>query len=39
VGEPETKQEKSHLGIDFFEIDDAAKKVLEDFIVNELESS
>jgi Tfp pilus assembly protein PilZ len=39
VGEPESKQEKSHLGIEFYEIDDAAKKVLEDFIVNELESS
>ncbi len=39
VGEPEQKQEKSHLGVEFVEFDGDAKKVLEDFILNELESS
>ncbi|MEE9523298.1 MAG: PilZ domain-containing protein [Thermodesulfovibrionales bacterium] len=39
ISEPGGKQEKSHLGIEFVEFDEEAKKVLEDFIVNELEDN
>jgi Tfp pilus assembly protein PilZ len=39
VGEPESKLERSHLGIEFIDFDEDAKSVLEDFILKELESN